>query len=91
MAAHGVGDAVGELFEGRTASLTRCTRVAFEREKEERFYDLQLQVAGCRNLHASLRDFVRESRLDGENRYNTRDPVLGKQDARRATSACAIK
>ena len=85
MRAHGVRDAVAELFEGRTSSLTRCTRVDFASEKEERFYDLQLQVQGCRNLQASLRHFVHEERLTGSNQYNTRDPQLGKQDACRAT------
>ena len=82
--AHGQGDAVAELFEGRTAAVTRCTRVPFSSEKEERFYDLSLQVAGCANVHASLRQFVREEVLKGDNAYNTRDPQYGRQEARRA-------
>ena len=81
--AHGVRDAVSDLFEGRTASLTRCTRVPFSSEKEERFYDLSLQVQGCPSLHHSLRDFVKEETLKGDNAYNTRDPTFGKQEARR--------
>lgn len=84
MRAHGIEDAVDSLFEGRTCSLTRCTRVAFESSKEERFYDVQLQVAGCRSVHAALRQFVREERFTGANKYNTRDPELGRQDAKRA-------
>ena len=84
MQAHGVVDSVAELFEGRTASLTRCTRVDFKSEKEERFYDLQLQVAGCPSLHHSLRHFVKEESFTGDNQYNTRDPALGKQDAKRS-------
>ena len=44
MQVHGVPDRIAELFEGKTSALTRCTRVQFEREKEERFYDLQMQV-----------------------------------------------
>ena len=58
MRAHGMRDAVAELFEGRTSSVTRCTRVEFSSEKEERFYDLSLPVQGCRSLHAALRQFV---------------------------------
>ena len=77
MRAHGMRDAVAELFEGRTSSVTRCTRVEFSSEKEERFYDLSLPVQGCRSLHAE--------QLCGANQYNTRDPRFGKQDARRAT------
>lgn len=76
-------DAVADLFEGRISSLTRCTRVDFESEKIEAFYDLQLQVAGCSSLHASLREFVKEQELTGPNRYNTRREDLGRQDARR--------
>jgi ubiquitin C-terminal hydrolase len=85
MQSMGVPDAVSELFEGRTASLTRCTHANFEKEKEERFYDLQLQVQGCRDVHSSLRQFVREERLDGDNKWNTQDERHGKQDARRST------
>lgn len=85
MRAHGMRDAVAELFEGRTSSVTRCTRVDFSSEKEERFYDLSLPVQGCRSLHAALRQFVHAEQLCGANQYNTRDPRFGKQDARRAT------
>jgi ubiquitin carboxyl-terminal hydrolase 7 len=84
MRSRGVDDGVAELFEGRTASVTRCTRVKFESEKVERFYDLQLQVQGCSGVHHALREFVREDRLTGDNKYNTRDPELGRQDARRS-------
>jgi ubiquitin carboxyl-terminal hydrolase 7 len=83
MLAAGVHDGIADLFEGKTSSVTRCTRVDFVSEKEERFYDLQMQVQGCGSLQASLRHFVHEERLTGDNKYNTRDPKLGKQDARR--------
>ncbi len=84
MRARGVGDGVADLFEGATSSVTRCTRVDFSSVKDERFYDLQLPVCNCRNLHASLRQFVAEEKLHGANQYNTRDPELGRQDARRS-------
>jgi len=89
-AAFGVSDAVAELFEGRTSSVTRCTRVDFASEKQERFFDLQLQVAGCNSLHSSLRHFVREEVLRGDNKYNTRDPALGRQEAKRAVRFKAL-
>lgn len=78
-------DAVAELFEGSLSSVTRCTRVNFRSEKEEGFYDLQLMVDGCPSLHASLREFVREEALVGANKFNTRQPQFGRQDARRGT------
>ena len=42
-------------------------------------------MAGCRDVHSSLRELVREETLRGDNRYNTRDPVLGRQEAKRST------
>jgi len=42
-----------------------------------------MQVAGCRSLLDSFRELVREESLTGENRYNTRQPELGLQDAKR--------
>ena len=42
-----------------------------------------LQVQGCASLYASLREFVREQELTGQNRFNTRREDLGRQDARR--------
>lgn len=79
----GQPDMVAELFEGRISSLTSCTKVDFQSEKTERFYDLQMQVHGCTSLHASLREFVREQELSGPNAYNTRREDLGRQEARR--------
>ena len=70
---------------GTCVQLTEKEAEERKKEKEEKFYDLQLQVQGCNDLHGSLRHFVREERLSGDNQWNTRDPSLGKQDARRAT------
>lgn len=84
MSVHGVEDGVARLFEGTTSSVIRCTRVDFSSEREGRFLDLQMQVQGCRNLYQSLRRFVQEEQLTGANQYNTRDPKLGRQDARRS-------
>ncbi|EOD35551.1 hypothetical protein EMIHUDRAFT_201710 [Emiliania huxleyi CCMP1516] len=67
------------VFEGRTQSYVRCTKVPFTSEREGRFCDLQLQVAGCASLHASLRQYVAEETLQGE--YNTRDERFGRQPA----------
>ena len=83
MRASGRPDDVARLFEGSTLNSIRCTRVDFRSEREERWYDLQMPVQGCGGLRASLGSFVREEKLSGDNRYNTRRPELGRQEARR--------
>jgi ubiquitin carboxyl-terminal hydrolase 7 len=62
---------LGGLFQGTTLNYVRCTRVPFRSERQGRFCDLQLQVAGCSSLGASLRRFTAEETLEGE--YNTKD------------------
>ena len=42
-----------------------------------------MQVAGCSSLLESFKQMVAEDTLEGENKYNTRDPKLGRQEARR--------
>ena len=83
MRASGRPDDVARLFEGITLNSIRCTRVDFSSEREERWYDLQVPVQGCGGLRPSLGAFVREEKLSGANRYNTRRPELGRQEARR--------
>lgn len=53
-------DAVAGLFEGRISSLTRCTQVDFQSEKEESFYDLQLQASALWGRARALRCRARE-------------------------------
>ena len=60
----------------------RSARVPFSSQKTQRFCDLQLPVSGCRSLHDSLKRLVAEEPIEG---YNTRDPNLGRQTARRGS------
>lgn len=83
MRVSGRPDDVARLFEGSTLNSIRCTRVDFRSEREERWYDLQMPVQGCGGLRASLVSLVKEEKLSGDNRYNTRRPELGRQEARR--------
>ena len=78
----GEGDGeVGAVFEGRLLNYIRCTRVKHTSEREQRFSDLQMQVAGCGSLADSLREqFCAEETLD---EYNTRTAEHGTQPARR--------
>ena len=50
----------------------------------ETFLDVQLQVRGCPDLHASLqRQFSGEETLEGENEYDAGHAGYGRQEARR--------
>ena len=57
-------------------------------EKEERFYDLQVQVAGCSSLHGSLRRFVSDETLRGE-LYDLMDAGLMSRRQAEDTMAAA--
>ncbi len=45
-----VDGTIRHLFEGKFRSFTRCINVNFVSEREETFYDIQLDVKGCKNL-----------------------------------------
>ena len=77
-------DDVAALFSGCTVNTIRCTNVDFSSAREERWYDLQMQVQRCAGLRASFGALARDERLVGANRYNTRKAELGRQDARRS-------
>ena len=77
-------DDVAALFSGSTVNTIRCMHVDFSSTREERWYDLQMQVQRCAGLRASFGALARDERLVGANRYNTRRAELGRQDARRS-------
>ena len=47
----------------------------------EEYYDLQMPVKGCKDLYASLDEYVKEEILDGDNQYHS--DRYGKQDAKK--------
>lgn len=70
-----------KLFEGELTSYIECMNVDFKSERSERFFDLQLNVKGCRDIYASLDKYVETEELVGDNQYDAED--LGRQDARK--------
>ena len=42
----------------------------FQSERLEAFYDIQLDVKGCRNVKASFEKYIEAEMLDGENQYD---------------------
>lgn len=53
----------------------------YESSRIETFHDLQLHVKGCKNVYDSLRLYIQEETLDGDNQYDAEKH--GKQDAKK--------
>eukprot|EP01089_Gocevia_fonbrunei_P015224 TRINITY_DN4383_c0_g1_i1.p1 TRINITY_DN4383_c0_g1~~TRINITY_DN4383_c0_g1_i1.p1 ORF type:complete len:253 (+),score=51.27 TRINITY_DN4383_c0_g1_i1:33-761(+) len=55
--------------------------VKFESSRIETFYDVSLNVKGCKNLRASLDEYIAPEVLDGDNKYDA--GVHGLQPAKK--------
>ncbi|KAI8086603.1 uncharacterized protein BX664DRAFT_299394 [Halteromyces radiatus] len=71
--------AISDLFEGKMKSYVKCINVDYESSRVEDFYDIQLNVKGCKNLYDSFQDYVAMETLEGENKYHAEG--FGFQDA----------
>ncbi|KAH3767228.1 ubiquitin carboxyl-terminal hydrolase 12 [Pelomyxa schiedti] len=71
---------ISKLLSGRVKSYIKCIKVPFESAREETFYDLSLDVKGCKDLDTSLRRYTMPEPLTGQNQYNA-GPPHGLQDA----------
>jgi ubiquitin carboxyl-terminal hydrolase 7 len=69
------------LFCGQVESYIKCVNVDYESTRKEEFWDLQLNVKGCKNLRASFEDLVAVEMMDGDNQY--RAEGHGLQDAKK--------
>jgi len=72
---------MAHLFRGKFTNYVRCINVDDESQRDEDFYDLQIPVKGCKDLYASLDEYVKEEILDGDNQYHSER--YGKQDAKK--------
>ncbi|KAI9598113.1 cysteine proteinase, partial [Syncephalis fuscata] len=72
---------VERLFLGKMTSFVRCINVDFESSRMDNYYDIQLNVKGCKTLHDSFAQYVAEETLDGENKYMAENH--GLQDAKK--------
>ncbi len=79
-----VAGTIKTLFAGKTLSYIKCVDVDYSSSREEDFYDLQLDVKGCKNIMESFDKYTEEEVLDGEDKYDA-GPELGKQKARKGT------
>ncbi|KAI7858609.1 hypothetical protein BDC45DRAFT_498727 [Circinella umbellata] len=61
--------AITELFRGKMKSYIKCVNVNYESSRVEDYYDIQLNVKGCKNVDDSFKDYVAVETLEGENKY----------------------
>ncbi|OMJ30209.1 Ubiquitin carboxyl-terminal hydrolase 21 [Smittium culicis] len=73
--------AIARLFEGKMKSYIKCVNVEFESSRVENYYDISLNVKGCKTLRDSFVDYCQVETLDGDNKYMAEG--YGLQDARK--------
>ncbi|KAI8347676.1 hypothetical protein BD560DRAFT_493139 [Blakeslea trispora] len=71
--------AISKLFEGKMKSYIKCINVDYESSRIEDYYDIQLNVKGCKNLIDSFDDYITVETLEGDNKYHAEGH--GLQDA----------
>ncbi|CAA0818763.1 Ubiquitin carboxyl-terminal hydrolase 12 [Striga hermonthica] len=72
---------IQKLFEGHHMNYIECINVDFKSTRKESFYDLQLDVKGCKDVYASFDKYVDVERLEGDNKYHAEEH--GLQDAKK--------
>ncbi|KAK8941776.1 Ubiquitin carboxyl-terminal hydrolase 13 [Platanthera guangdongensis] len=72
---------IQQLFEGHHMNYIECINVEYKSRRKESFYDLQLDVKGCRDVYASFDKYVEVERLEGDNKYHAEQ--YGLQDAKK--------
>ncbi|KAG6484795.1 hypothetical protein ZIOFF_053320 [Zingiber officinale] len=72
---------IQHLFEGHHMNYIECINVDYKSTRKESFYDLQLDVKGCRDVYASFDKYVEVEQLDGDNKYQAENH--GLQDAKK--------
>ncbi|XP_071706732.1 ubiquitin C-terminal hydrolase 12-like [Rutidosis leptorrhynchoides] len=72
---------IQQLFEGHHMNYIECVNVDFKSTRKESYYDLQLDVKGCRDIYASFDKYVEVERLEGDNKYHAEQH--GLQDAKK--------
>lgn len=72
---------IQHLFGGHIMNYIECIHVDYKSTRKEAFYDLQLDVKGCKDVYASFDKYVEVERLEGDNKYHAEQ--FGLQDAKK--------
>lgn len=76
-----VESTIQQLFEGHHMNYIECINVDYKSTRKESFYDLQLDVKGCRNVYESFDKYVEVEQLERDNKYHAEQ--YGLQEARK--------
>ena len=60
-----------------------CINVNYKSLREEKFYDVQLNIKDSNNVYESLEKYTEVETLEGDNLYDS--VKFGKQEARKGT------
>ncbi|GES91834.1 cysteine proteinase [Rhizophagus clarus] len=71
---------ITRLFVGKVKKYVKCISVNYKYCNVEDYYDIQLNIKGCKTLRDSFKNFVQEVTLEGNNKYQTEG--YGLQDAK---------
>ncbi|EAR85885.2 ubiquitin carboxy-terminal hydrolase (macronuclear) [Tetrahymena thermophila SB210] len=74
---------IKHLFQGKIQNYIKCINVEYESVREESFFEISLNLKGCKNIYESLDDYVKEELLEKDNKYDTGDARYQKQDAKK--------
>ncbi|KAK4622245.1 Ubiquitin carboxyl-terminal hydrolase 21 [Fulvia fulva] len=72
-------NALNNMFVGKMKTYLKCVNVDYESSRIEEFWDLQLNVSGCKSLDDSFKDYIQKELLEGDNKYAAEG--YGLQDA----------
>ncbi|GBB86550.1 hypothetical protein RclHR1_12980003 [Rhizophagus clarus] len=73
--------AITKLFVGKMKTYVKCINVDYESSRVEDYYDIQLNVNGCKTLRDSFKYYIQEETLKGYNMYKAEG--YGLQDAKK--------
>ena len=74
-------NALPNMFIGKMKTYLKCINVEYESSRTEDFWDLQLNVSGCKSLDDSFKDYIQVETLEGDNKYAAEG--YGLQDAKK--------
>ncbi|CAG8805815.1 14806_t:CDS:2, partial [Cetraspora pellucida] len=76
-----VDGVISELFVGKIKSYAVCVNINYENSLIDNYYDIQLEIKGCKTLNDSFLKYIREESCEGNNQYQT--GIYGLQDAKK--------
>lgn len=72
---------LAQMFVGKMKTYLKCIDVDYESSRIEDFWDLQLNVSGCKTVEDSFKNYVEVETLEGDNKYHAEG--FGLQDAKK--------